>query len=114
MKTGCSIESLQFHDVDRLQPAIAILSVLALTLLVLRDAGRDPHARTRLARQQIDEEYIEVLSLWRHRSSRPDWTQTEFYMALGRLGGHYGRKSSPPPGWIVLWSGCDKLQLMIH
>ncbi len=113
MKTGCGIESLQFHDVDRLQPAIAILSVLALTLLVLRDAGRDPQARTRAAREQIDEEYIEVLSLWRHRSSRPDWTQYEFYMALGRLGGHSGRKSSPPPGWIVLWRGWEKLQLMI-
>lgn len=113
MKTGCAIESLQFHDVDRLQPAIAILSVLALTLLVLRDASRDPNARTRLAREQIDEEYITVLSLWRHRTSRPDWTQHEFYMALGRLGGHSGRKNGPPPGWIVLWRGWEKLQLMI-
>jgi hypothetical protein len=113
MKTGCGIESLQFHDVDRLQPAIAILSVLALTLLILRDASRDPNAGTRLAREQIDEEYITVLSLWRHRSSRPDWTQYEFYMALGRLGGHSGRKKAPPPGWIVLWRGWENLQLMI-
>lgn len=113
MKTGCGIESLGFHHVDRLQPAIGILSILALTLLALRDAGRDPQARNRLAREQIDEEYIEVLSLWRHRNSRPDWTQYEFYMALARLGGHSGRKSSPLPGWLVLWRGWEKLQLMI-
>jgi hypothetical protein len=112
MKTGCSVESLQFHDVDRLRPAIAVLSVLALMLLALRDAGRDPQARTRLAHEQIDEEYIEVLSLWRHRRSRPDWTVHEFYLALARLGGHSGRKTSPP-GWITLWRGWEKLQLMI-
>ena len=113
MKTGCAIESLQFHDVDRMEPAIAILSILSLMLLALRDAGRDPQARTRPAREYLDEEYIEVLSLWRHRNSRPEWTQHEFYMALGRLGGHSGRKKSPPPGWIVLWRGWEKLQLMI-
>jgi Transposase DNA-binding len=113
MKTGCGIESLCFQHVDRLQPAIGILSILALTLLALRDAGRNPQAKDRLARHQIDEEYIEVLSLWRHRSSRSDWTQYEFYMALARLGGHSGRKSSPLPGWLVLWRGWEKLQLMI-
>lgn len=113
MKTGCGIEYLQFHNVNRLQPAIGILSILALTLLALRDAGRNPHAHTRLASEQIDDEYIEVLSLWRHRESRPNWTQHEFYMALARLGGHSGRKTGPPPGWIVLWRGWEKLQLMI-
>jgi hypothetical protein len=113
MKTGCGIESLCFHRADRLQPAIGILSILALTLLALRDAGRHPQAQSRLAREQIDEEYIEVLSLWRHRGSRPDWTLYEFYMALARLGGHSGRKTSPLPGWLVLWRGWEKLQLMI-
>jgi hypothetical protein len=112
-KTGCSIESLQFHDVDRLKPAIAVLSILALALLALRDNGRNPELARRPAREQIDEEYIDVLSLWRHRKPRPNWTIHEFYMALGRLGGHSGRKSSPPPGWIVLWRGWEKLQLMI-
>jgi hypothetical protein len=112
-KTGCGIESLCFQHVDRLKPAIAVLSILALTLLALRDNGRNPELANRPAREQIDDEYIEVLSLWRHRKSRPNWTLHEFYMALGRLGGHSGRKSSPPPGWIVLWRGWEKLQLMI-
>ena len=113
MKTGCGLESLCFHAVDRLQPALGILSILALTLLTLRDGGRHPQARTRPARDQIDDEYIEVLSLWRHRTSRPDWTQHEFTLALARLGGHSGRNSSPPPGWLVLWRGWEKLQLMV-
>lgn len=112
-KTGCSIESLQFHDVKRLRPAIAILSILAMSLLAIRDSARNPHARDRLACDDVDEEYIEVLSLWRHRKCCPHWTVHEFYMALARLGGHPGKKSSPEPGWIVLWRGWEKLQLMI-
>ena len=39
MKTGCDIENPQFTKVERLQPAIALLSIVALTLLTLRDAS---------------------------------------------------------------------------
>jgi len=113
MKTGCGIESLQFQYVDRLEPAIGILSILTLTLLALRSASRHPQARTRLAEDAIDADYIEVLALWRHRDLRPHWTVYDFYMALGRLGGHQGRKKDPPPGWLVLWRGWEKLQLML-
>ena len=73
-KTGCSIESLQFHDVERLRPAIGVLSILALSLLAIRDSARNPQARDRLACDDVDEEYIEVLSLWRHRKCCPHWT----------------------------------------
>lgn len=113
MKTGCGIESLQFQFTERLEPAIGILSVLTLTLLALRDAGRHPSARQRAARELIDGEYIEVLAWWRHGRDRPDWTIYEFTLALGRLGGHLGRKHDAPPGWLVLWRGWEKLQLML-
>ncbi|MFO0949894.1 MAG: hypothetical protein U0835_01825 [Isosphaeraceae bacterium] len=42
MKTGCGVETLQFTTEAALQPAIAVLSVVAVFLLGLRDAGRDP------------------------------------------------------------------------
>jgi len=40
-KTGCNIEDPQFTFVERLQPMIALLSVVATTLLSLRDLSRD-------------------------------------------------------------------------
>lgn len=113
MKTGCAIEDLQFRDVDRLEPAIGILSILALSLLMLRDAGRNPEAKTRPASDQYAEDYVRVLSLWRHRHSRLNWSLYDFSMALARLGGHQGNPSRKPPGWIVLWRGWEKLQLMV-
>jgi hypothetical protein len=50
MKTGCGIETLEFQYADRLQPAIAMLSVLAVLLLMLRDGSRRPDADQRSAR----------------------------------------------------------------
>ena len=112
LKTGCKIESLQFTAVDRLQPAIALLSLVALTLLNLRDASRRTDAKTRKASSLIAADYVEVLSLWRHREVR-DLTVHDFFFALARLGGHQNRKHDHRPGWLILWRGWMKLQLML-
>ena len=111
-KTGCGIETLQFRDEDRLQPAIAILSVVALTLLQLRDAARDPRSGKRRADELIDPEAIQVLSLWEHGNARPDWTLHDYSLALAKLGGYRPRKGCTP-GWLVLWRGQTKLENMI-
>jgi Transposase DNA-binding len=113
MKTGCGVESLQFTTEGAVQPAIALLSVVAVFLLALRDAGRDPERAGAPAARYVPGRYIEVLSAWRHGESRPDWTVREFYLALGRLGGHQNRKSDGPPGWLVLWRGWDTLHAML-
>lgn len=111
-KTGCQIEDLQFTTIARLEPAIALLSVVATTLLNIRDASRRPDATTRRATTLLAHEYIEVLSLWRHKEIR-DLSVHDFFYALARLGGHQNRKSDHKPGWIVLWRGWTKLQAML-
>ena len=112
-KTGCQIEDMQFTTVGRLKPAIALLSVVAVTLLNLRDASRRPDAHTRLATTLLAADYVEVLSQWRYREVRVDLTVHEFYFALARLGGHQNRKGDHRPGWLVLWRGWTKLQSML-
>jgi len=113
MKTGCRTEDLQFTSEDRLQPAIALLSVVTLTLLQLRQASRRSDAQTRNATTIIDKSYVEVLSLWRHKTIKRDWTVHDFYYALARLGGHQNRKHDHPPGWQVLWEGWKELLPMV-
>ena len=112
-KTGCQIESPQFTTEERLQPAIALISIVTLTLLEMRDASRRADAKTRRATEIIDEAYVEVLSAWRHGTLRPDWTIHDFYFALARLGGHQNRKGDHPPGWQTIWRGWNDLQAMV-
>lgn len=111
-KTGCAIEELQFRDESRLEPALAVLSVVALTLLQLRDAARDPAHHTRRADTLMDPEAILVLSRWTTGRPCPDWTLHEDALALAKLGGDRRRKDCPP-GWLVLWRGQIKLELML-
>jgi Transposase DNA-binding/Transposase DDE domain len=112
MKTGCGIEQLQFTAEERLQPAIALLSVVALTLLNLRAAARTPDAKTRAASEVVSRDYVELLSHWRHREVR-NLTIHEFFYALARLGGHQNRKNDKAPGWLILWRGWTTLQTML-
>lgn len=113
MKTGCGIEALQFSSVDRLQPAIALMSAVALTLLDLRDASRRDDAKTRRATMLVSHEYVAVLTAWRYSKVRLEISVHDFYYALARLGGHQNRTHDRRPGWLVLWRGWIKLQAML-
>ena len=113
MKTGCRIESMQFETIDRLEPAIAVLSVVTTTLLQLRDAARAPDADKRLATEVIGDDYVAVLA--NHYGNRlgPRPTVLKFYMHVARLGGHQNRKVDGFPGWLTLWRGWTRLQSMV-
>lgn len=112
-KTGCAIEELQFTTSAALQPMIALLSVVAVTLLNLREASRRPDAQQRPATDLVDARYVAVLSAWRYKKVRPDLSIHEFFYALARLGGHQNRKRDHRPGWLVLWRGWMALQHMV-
>jgi hypothetical protein len=112
-KTGCAIEAAQFTQVERLEPMIALLSVVATTLLALRSDSRDEQLQDRPATERVDQEYVEVLSGWRYKERRV-LTVREFFLALARLGGHQNRRKDRPPGWLVLWRGWTTLQAMVE
>lgn len=112
-KTGCSIEEMQFTYRSRLEAMIALQSVIALTLLNLREMSRRPDAETTAASEVVSQEAVNILSIWRHGDECPDWTIAEFFYALARLGGHQNRRQDKQPGWMVLWRGWMALQLLI-
>lgn len=112
-KTGCQVEDPQFETVEALQPMIALLSVVAVLLLNLRELARDEVTAALAATEVLGEEYVEVLSLKRYGEKRA-LTVREFVLALGRLGGHLNRRRDGLPGWLVLWRGWTKLQLLVE
>lgn len=112
-KTGCAIEDMQFTTSAALEPMIALLSVVAVTLLNLREASRRPDAHERPATDLVDARYVAVLSAWRYKKIRRDLSIHDFFYALARLGGHQNRKRDHRPGWLVLWRGWMALQHML-
>jgi hypothetical protein len=111
-KTGCDIEDPQFTTVAALRPLLALLSVVAVSLLNLRDLSRDPQAQGLPATEVVSQEEMEVLCGHYHRQRRV-LTVREFFLLLARLGGHQNRKKDHPPGWLVLWRGWMELQAMV-
>ena len=113
-KTGCGMELPQFTTRKALEVTIALVSVVAVQLLRLRDLARRPDAADRRADGVIDGEYIEVLSRWRFRQARCDLSVQEFLAALARLGGYLGRRQDRLPGWLILWRGWMELQRLVE
>ena len=99
--------------VRRFIALLCLLSVVALSLLQLRNASRQEDAPTRPAVDVMPEAHVAVLSGWRFGRVRMGLTVHEFFYALARLGGHQNRRHDHRPGWIVLWRGWVKLQNMV-
>lgn len=111
-KTGCGMELPQFTTRKALEVVIAMVSVVAVQLLRLRDLSRKDDGRP--ASEVVDKPYVEALSLWRWKEARMDLSAKEFLYALARLGGHLGRRGDRSPGWLVLWRGWMELQRLVE
>jgi Transposase DNA-binding len=116
MKTGCGIETPQFTDCKRLQPMIALLSVIAAVLLDLRQLARNPATAELPAEHYVQPCFVQVLCGWRYKDQNPPDPMSikDFCYALARLGGHQNRKNDGPPGWLTLWRGWQNLNLMVQ
>jgi hypothetical protein len=114
LKSGVGIELLQLERIDRLEPVIGLLSVIAVLLLQLRHQARAPDAQAIPARNIVPLLWVQVLSGHLHKQVRSDLTVSEFLRGVARLGGHLGRKNDGPPGWLTLWRGWSDLHRMIE
>jgi hypothetical protein len=110
LKTGLKAEELQLEKGHRLFAAIAVMSIVALRLLDIRELGRrTPEAPA--ACVGLSGEELEILSL---EVGRVLTTVAEVVLAIGRLGGHMNRRSDGMPGWITSWRGMHKLRLLVR
>jgi hypothetical protein len=112
-KTGMAIESLQLQSRAGLEPLIGLLSVLAVSLVNLRQQTRQPEAASQPAREVVDPLWVKVLSIWRYGEAS-ELSLRQFVLDLARLGGYMNRRRDAWPGWIVLWRGLTKLLHMVQ
>jgi hypothetical protein len=113
LKEGCRLEQSQVQTVEALRRLSALLSVLAVRLLQLRDLaqGRE-QANAEALRAQVDGLCIEVVATLAGRDPGT-LTPREFWGVIIRQGGFIGRKSDGQPGWKVIWRGCHDISQMV-
>jgi hypothetical protein len=113
LKTGCQVEGRQLHTSSRLEALTGVLSVVAVRLLQMKEAGRREPGRA--AGEWVPSRYVELVHRARHGRGRfEDWTIRDFFRGLAGLGGFLGRKSDGEPGWITIWRGWDALHWMLR
>jgi hypothetical protein len=110
-KTGCSEEQVRFRDVESLKASLALLSVVAVRVVQLRQAGRaypqEPAERVASAVEiAVLQQALGVVAA--------AWTVAAFVRGVAQLGGFLGRKCDGQPGWKVLWRGYKKLQSLVE
>jgi hypothetical protein len=113
LKTGLRVESHQLKHADRLEGLIAVAGVVAVRLLAIKTLARlEPQAPA--SGLPFPSLWLEVLRGWYAQFGRVDrWDAEMVIKALGRLGGHLGRRGDGLPGWQALWSGWLRLQDMV-
>ncbi len=116
IKTGCAFEKRQLETLRALLNALAIFSVIAWRLLVLRHVARtspDAPAVEALTPRQV--RLLQRLTTMKgpgvpavKMPASP--TATDALLAVARLGGHITNNGAP--GWQVLGRGYESLLLM--
>ncbi len=111
-KTGCRVESRQYATAARLERVAGLLSVVAVRLLQLRTAARETPDRP--AAEVAPQSWIDRLRSVRKLPAARPLTIRDFVRQLAGLGGQLLRKGDGESGWITLWRGYEKLQLLLR
>lgn len=102
LKTGCAIERSQLAERAELEALLGFAAPIALHLLQLRQAARQPDERP--ATELVDPLMVAVLAQ-RQGVDSQSMSLTTFWRLVARLGGFLGRKGDGDPGWRTVWWG---------
>lgn len=110
LKTGMGIERLQLETGKALMAAGAMMSLVALRLLNLKENTR------RIPDEDAKHCGLTPLELQvlRTKLRRPITTVREVILAVAALGGHKNRKCDGMPGWQSLWHGMTALSHIVE
>jgi hypothetical protein len=107
LKTGCNIQKRHLQSEAGLERLLAILAIVAVTLLQLRELVRlDPKA---LAHEVLSSELVNVVANLA-KVDPQSLTVEGFWKAVAKKGGYLGRNGDGPPGWQTLWRGWLRIE----
>ncbi len=123
-KTGCRLEALQLKDAEAIRCLAALVAVVAVRLIQLRDvaqaaedtASDDPEApahRPEALQAMVPRSWLIAVAHLAH--CRPDeLTPRAFWRTIAKRGGFIGRKSDGRPGWQTIWRGWYDVMMMVQ
>jgi hypothetical protein len=113
VKEGCRLERSQLTERSALLRLSAVVSVVGVRLIQLRDLADNPvHAEQPQHLQQL------VPPLWIQlvaalaRIDPMQLTPRQFWHTIARRGGWIGRRRDGRPGWKTIWQGWRDIQQM--
>ena len=112
LKTGCRVEDRQLKTSERLEAMMGLMSVAAVRLFQMKGEARTSPEQP--AKEVVPSKYVRSLKAVRKIGDHRRLTVGGFFRELAKLGGFLGRRSDGEPGWMTIWRGWDKLQIMIR
>lgn len=111
LKSGCHMEGHALRTAERLEPLLALTSVIGVRLLQLKTIARSqPETK---ARHRIPLDWLQVLKALKPRINLTSLTVYQFFRELAKLGGFLARKHDGEPGWQTIWGGYQKMHAIL-
>ena len=123
-KEGCRVEASQLDDAEDIKRLAAILSIVAVRMLRLRDLAGFAHPKKdrRFATNNRSDEpqalqeavpttWLVVVASLAH-TDLLQLTPRNFWLTIAKCGGWIGRKGDGSPGWKTIWRGWYDVQVM--
>ncbi len=108
-KSGCHVESFQWHTRARMAPTLALCAVLTWRIHLLGRLGQtNPDDPCTVFCTDTEWKVIAILAMGKQPKAPP--TVSTIIKWIAKLGGFAGRRSDGPPGPLVLMRGWLHLQ----
>lgn len=117
LKEGCSLEESQVDKPADLQRLAALLSIIAVRMMKLRDLADADRQGTgaqdpKVLQSSVPWVWIVVVA-GLFEEDAVTLTPRQFWLNIARQGGWMGRKGDGRPGWKVIWRGWYDISQMV-
>jgi hypothetical protein len=113
LKEGCRLECSQLENAQALMRLTAVLSVVAIRLIQLRDLADKQEGDAQTLRQLLPATWILIVAALA-RTDPAALTPKQFWHTIAQRGGWLGRKSDGRPGWKAIWTEWHDVQQLVQ